>query len=245
MDLRNELTAGVKKVAAATDKAAQELDRVKRQYDLTENGIREQSITIYAGANALAEQTKAAGLAAIEAKCAEIDAQEQAAADRRATDTGYMQRLHAKLEIAKGIDVTDLQGREVLKQNVTNLQILFQEFHDDALAVQLIKHTLGENKTFFFLPDNSCGELQTHLRKIVKPLFERAIEAARTSGEPKSRAAEIDAFCRYCAAQDESFSRSDMAIWNADYEQRKQAGQLCGLKYDMFWMSAGMRHAAR
>ena len=145
MDLRNELTAGVKKVAAATDKAAQELDRVKRQYDLTENGIREQSITIYAGANALAEQTKAAGLAAIEAKCAEIDAQEQAAADRRATDTDYMQRLHAKLEIAKGIDVTDLQGREVLKQNVTNLQILFQEFHDDALAVQLIKHTLGEN----------------------------------------------------------------------------------------------------
>lgn len=243
MDLRNELVAGVKKTAAATDKAAQELDRVKRQYDLTESGIREQSITIYAGANALAEQTKAAGLAAIEAKCAEIDAQEQAAADRRATDTGYMQRLHAKLEIAKGIDVTDLQGRDVMKENVTNLQILFSEFANDPLAVALIKHTLGENKTFFFLPDNSCGELQTHLRKIVKPLFERAIEAARTSGE--TRAAEIDAFCRYCAAQDESFSRSDMAIWNADYEQRKAAGQLCGLRFDMFMMSAGATHAAR
>ncbi len=176
-------------------------------------------------AYATAPAAKERGLEAIDATRAELDALEQREGERRAADTEYMTRLESKLRIAQGMGpMTDKEA------DTARLKVLFAEFAGDPLAVSVIRHTLGGEKSFFFLPDDDTGKRQKHLETAVKTLFEKAMrqagcDPASFNVNPESRAAECDAFCAYALAQDAHFSMDDREVWNATTAKLREEGK--------------------
>ena len=237
MDLRTELIKAVRDGQQATNRAAYELDRVRKMYEMTDAGIATQRDKLFAAAREVADAAKARGLAAIDAKVDELDVHEQAEGARRAADTDYMQRLESKLRIAQGMG-------EIKQEDRDRLKTLFSEFAGDPLAVAVIKNTLGEEKSFYFLPEDNTGKRQDHIKTAVKKLFERAMDEAGCnpasfSANPAARVAEVDAFIEYCNRQDPDFSRPDREVWQELYNARKVAGTPDALKFDMF-LTMGM-----
>ena len=232
MSLNTELINCTHQGKTAIGKSAQDLDRVKRMYGVTSEVIAAQSKKLFEAARATADAAKERGLAAIERVCAALDQQEQAESARRAADADYLSRLEMKIRLAQGMgdDLSD-EDREMLKN-------LFQEFAGDALSVTVIKKSLGENKAFFFLPEDNTGKRQQHLKGAVTKLFERAMneagcDPAAFTADPAARDAEISAFCEYCTRQNEDFSRDDGEIWQEIRDQRAQDGAPAAVKFDM------------
>ena len=233
MDLNSVLIGCVHEAQRATDKAATELDRVRQMYMMTDEGVAQQRNQLFTAAREIADAAKERGLEAIDATRAELDALEQREGERRAADTDYMTRLESKLRIAQGMGpMTDKEA------DTARLKVLFAEFAGDPLAVSVIRHTLGEEKSFFFLPDDDTGKRQKHLDTAVKTLFEKAMkqagcDPASFNVNPENRAAECDAFCAYALAQDEYFSRPDREVWQETYDKRKQEGKPGAPVFDM------------
>ncbi len=232
MSLNTELINDVHAGQQAINESAQNLDRVKRMYGVTSEVIAAQSKKLFEAARATADAAKERGLAAIERVCAALDQQEQAESARRAADVDYLSRLEQKIRLAQGMgdDLSD-EDREMLKN-------LFAEFAGDRLSVTVIKKSLGENKAFYFLPEDSSGKRQQHLKGAVTKLFERAMneagcEPAAFTANPAARDAEISAFCEYCTRQNEDFSRDDGEIWQEIRDQRAQDGAPAAVKFDM------------
>ena len=237
MSLNTELISAVRGAQRATDQAAVELERVKGMYMMTSEGIAEQRDKLFTASRELSDAAKRRGLDAIETACATLDAQERAEGEHRAADLAYMQRLESKLNIAKGMksDMKDEAERE-------KLGLLFGEFAGDSLAVTVIRQTLGADKAFFFLPEDNTGKRQQHLKAAVKKLFERAMDKAGCnpasySINPEFRSAELDAFCEYCNAQDEFFSRPDREVWQQIHDARPADGSVKTPEFDMRMMS--------
>lgn len=234
MDLIFTLISCVREAQHATDKAAAELEAAKKKYQLDGAATAQVRNELFRAARETADAAKARGLEAIEKKCAELDAKEQRDGERRARDTDYTIRLESKLRIAQGLG-------EINDENRDRLKILFSEFTGDPLAVGLIRQTLGENKSLYFLPEDSTGKAQKHLKTAVKRLFERAMwivgcNPASFGTTPEARAAEADFFCEYCNKQTDDFSRDDGAIWSMLYEKRKQDGAEDAPEMDMAFM---------
>ena len=225
MDLNSVLIGCVREAQRATDKAATELDRVRHMYMMTDEGVAQQRNQLFTAARETADAAKERGLEAIDATRAELDALEQREGERRAADTEYMTRLESKLRIAQGMGpMTDKEA------DTARLKVLFAEFADDPLAVSVIRHTLGGEKSFFFLPDDDTGKRQKHLETAVKTLFEKAMrqagcDPASFNVNPESRAAECDAFCAYALAQDAHFSMDDREVWNATTAKLREEGK--------------------
>lgn len=238
MSLNNELIAAVREGAQATDHAAAELERVRQMYRMTPEGVKEQAARLFKASREVADAAKARGLAAIEQACVTLDAEEQAEGERRAADTDYLARLESKLRLAQNM------GDNLTDDDRARMKTLFAEFSGDPLAVAVIRKTLGENKAFFFLPDDNTGKRQQHLKTAVKKLFGRAMDKAGCDPASygtrfEARNAELDAFCAYCNAQSEDFSRPDREVWGELYEKRKQDGAPAAPEFDML-MSMGM-----
>lgn len=240
MSLKNELIAAVREGQQATGRAAVELARVKKSYMMTPEGQQEQADKLFRSARELADAAKARGLVAIERAIAELDAMEQAEGTRRAGDLAYLQRLESKLRLAQAMTVNG----EINDTDRERLKQLFEEFNGDPLAVAVIRRSLGENKTFFFLPNDGSGR-QEHLRRAVKTLFTRAMDEAGCnpadySENRTAHDAEISAFVAYCQRQDDYFTRPDMDVWNEIYAQRAQDGTQDAVKFDMALTMGGL-----
>ena len=105
MDFNVNLAACIEEAEHATEKATRELVKVTQRYDLTPDGIEGERQRLYAVATQTAEAAKASGLEMIGARIAELDAAEVKAAERRAADTDYMNRLQMKLNMIGGVDL--------------------------------------------------------------------------------------------------------------------------------------------
>jgi len=237
MNLNHFLGSCVREAQNATNDAVRELDRVRRMYQMTPEGVTEQRNRLFTAARETADAAKARGLEAIETACAELDAQEQAEGERRAADLAYMQRLESKLRIAQGMgEMTDKEADRA------RLKTLFAEFEGDPLAVAVIRQTLGAEKAFFFLPDDNTGKRQQHLRGNVRTLFEKSMrqagcDPAAYGGNEENRNAECAAFVDYCAAQDAYFTRDDREVWRETYDKRQQEDKPAAPAFDMAVMS--------
>jgi len=236
MSLNTELISAVREGQQATDRAAVELDRVRRMYQMTAEGVQEQANKLFSSARAVADAAREKGLAAIEAAAAALDAQEQKEGQRRAADTDYLARLESKLRIAQSMG-------EIEKDDRARLADFFAEFANDPISVAVIEKILGPSKAFFFLPENAAGQRQQHLKGAVKTLFERAMNEAGCdpacfTANGDARAAEINAFISYCQRQSADFSRPDKEVWQEIYSQTKKDGTTPAVKFDMV-MSMG------
>ncbi len=238
MQLSAELINAVRAGLKATDQAAAELERVKNMYMMTPEGVKEHADRLFSDARKVADAAKARGLEAIETACETMDAEERHAAQERAKDTDYLARLKTKIELAKMLG-SDRQGEDALKPQRSRMQTLFSEFANDPLSVALIEQSLGAERAIFFLPGNSVGLRQKHLREVVAPLFVKAMgfagcDPSSFSADPGRRAAEVNAFVLYCNQQNKDFSRPDSAAWEESRAQRES-----GLSFDMAMMSIG------
>lgn len=234
MDLRTELINAAREGLQAADKAAGELNRIKGFYKMTPDGVQEQADRLFKEARTVADAAKARGLAAIDNKIAELDAQEKAEGQRRAGDLAYMQRLSEKLKIAQNMGEISPEDRDKVKD-------LFAEFAGDSLSVAVIRNTLGGEKAFFFLPEDNTGKRQEHIKGTVKTLFIKAMDEAGAdpaafTSNPDARAAEVNAFCEYCRRQDADFSRPDREVWQELYNARREAAALDAVKFDLRMM---------
>ena len=222
MSLNTTLINAVREGQQATDRATVELDRVRRMYQMTDAGVKEQQNKLFSAAREVADAAKQKGLEAIEAAAAAIEQQENDESARRAADVNYLARLEQKLNLAKGMG-------EITQDDRPKLAALFSEFSGDALAVSVIRNTLGAERAFFFLPNDNTGARQKHLKGAVKSLFEKAMGAAGCdpaafSAVADRRAAEINAFISYCQRQTLDFSRSDREVWQEIRDARPADG---------------------
>ena len=239
--LKDALISAVREGQAATGRAAVELARVKKSYMMTPEGQRQQADRLFKEARETADAAKEGGFVAIERAIAELDAQEQAEGTRRAGDLAYLQRLESKLRLAQAMTVNG----EINDTDRERLKQLFEEFNGDPLAVAVIRRSLGENKTFFFLPNDGSGKRQEHLKHAVKTLFTRAMDEAgcNPADYNENRTdhdAEISAFVAYCQRQDDYFTRPDMDVWNEIYAQRAQDGAPAAVRFDMALTMGGL-----
>lgn len=231
MDLNMELIKAVREAQNATQKAQNEFSETARRYSLTPTGKENEAARLFGASRAEAEAAKAKGFAAIDQKCAELDAQEQAAAERRNADTEYLNRLETKLRIFSGIDAQE--------QSDATLKAFFAEFADDPMAIAAINKAVGSPmRAVNIVPADNTGMRQKHLQEIVKPSFERTINKAGAltastsdlAGDLATAAvfgnkSEIDAFCTYCTEQDADFSLDDVEVWKKIRGERAQNQQ--------------------
>ena len=234
MSLKNELVNAVREAQAAQDKAAAELARISKMYKMTDEGIVEHRERLYSAAREVANTAKRKGLEAIERACLEMDAQDKEESARRSADVAYLQRLEQKIRLAQTIGKIDRQsnnGYATQDRDTESLKSLFSEFAGDPLAVAAIRQAIGPDKSFFYLPEESSGPRQQHLKGKVTKLFERAMNEAQSDSD--TRVNEIDAFVSYCTAQDDAFSCDDMAVWQGMRDQRVIDGTPNAVRFDM------------
>lgn len=215
MALGVSLAACIEESQHAAEKATRELIKVMQRYELTPGGAEGERQRLYAevAETAAAAKTKAGEL--IEQAIAAKDAAEIKAAETRAQDTEYMNRLQIKLKMIGGIDLEEIE----IDNNT--LKALFAEFANDPLAIALIRKAIPGGRSVWIEPGNDRGTVQKHLRDVKAAVF-RAIDKGSAYISPADLESgvipwksEVDALRNYLALQNESFSKNDAEIWAA------------------------------
>ena len=207
-----ELVKAIRETQAAAEKCTRELIKVCKRYDLTPAGAEGERQKLYEVVTQVQKDAEARAAGLIDAKISELDAAEVRAAERRAKDTDYMNRLQMKIGMVGSVDLQ--------RVNDVTLTAMFAEFKDDPFAAEMIRAAFPDGgRTVRIEPENSCGKKQAHLQEVKKAV----IRALRKAGEYISPAdlesgvipfkTEVDALAAYITSQNEDFSKDDVETW--------------------------------
>ena len=221
MSLGMELVKKIREVQALSKAATVEAGKIVSRYDLDPES--EQVKNLISGTRGEIETAMQdalqAGRELIRAEVERLDAAELQRAQIRATDDAYLHRLETKLQMLKTIDP------ETIDDNY--LQAFTAEFADDPIAIGAIRGTIESTHPGFAAkwsllePQNANGKVQKHLQ-VVAAYFQKSIQRAAAYISLRDLQAGtipnmgyIDAFCAYCTAQDDSFSKPDKEVFDA------------------------------
>lgn len=216
MDLQTALVNRLREVESAARKAVEKYDATIKRYSLSEEGKKAERRGIFNEAAIACEESLQQGLAAIDEKIEELNRQEEEAAQLRALDTEYLQRLNTKVQMLSAMDLSSVDFA-VLKE-------MLREYENDSVAAALLDPLFPEKlKASSFMPKDNTGKRQEHLDKVVRNGFIDAVNRASLQ-DPDDLAdlakravygagSALEGFIQYVQHQNEDFSRDDMEVW--------------------------------
>ena len=217
-----QLVKAIRETQGAAENATKELVKTIRRYELSPEQAEREKWRLEAETEQKTAAAKEKAGAWIDAKIAELDAAEVRAAERRAKDTDYMNRLQMKIGMIGSVDLQ--------KMTDETLKAMFAEFENDSFALEMIRAAISGARSIRIEPANANGKKQAHLQDVKKAVF-RAIEKAGAFISPRDLESgvipwksEVDALVQYIVAQNDDFSKDDAAIWERvalDYPELK------------------------
>ena len=216
-------TTALRTLQSARGRTLAEIQRAYAREQYTDEFKRSEASRMIGELKAKADALSAQAAEAVAAKIEELDAEEQRLAEIRAIDSDYLNRLNLKIENAeqllhKRIAVDGSVTMDELSSGMTTrLKGYFAEFHDDSLAVSLIRERLGHHGVVI-APEDITGKRQEHLRA-VQTVFNGIMNKGCmiTGSHGLSEVQDVDvvvkgeenAFIGYCNAQNGEFSLND------------------------------------
>ena len=206
-----KLIQAIRETQHAAESCTQELLRVCRRYDLPPEGAEGERRRLCAAVSKIEAEAEEKVGAAIDAKIAELDEAELRATARRAGDVDYLNRLRAKIDMIKTVDIQKVDN--------ATLAAMLAEFKDDSFASEMIRAAIPGGRSLLVEPANGNGKKQEHLREVKKAVMKALGRAgAYISPADMERGSipfksEVDALVMYIRAQNEDFSKDDAATW--------------------------------
>ena len=186
---------------------------VARRYKLTQEGAQEELNKISGNISAALEADVKRGISIIDARIEKVKKDEHDDAVRRATDSGYQERLYTKTRTIKAISESNLPEAGIIGG-------FFSEFESDPVAISYLRTAFAGNMAVLgVLPQNYNGIKIERMEKL-KEDFKAAITAASslTFGNLAAPVI-IESVKAYIAGQDEECGLDPVRIWSEIHEK--------------------------
>ena len=209
----NELISIIEKAKGKRIDGVSSFQTVARRYKLTQEGAQEELNKISGSISAALEADVKRGISIIDAKIEKVKKDEHDDAVRRATDSGYQERLYTKTRTIKAISESNLPEAEIIGG-------FFSEFESDPVAISYLRTAFAGNMAVLgVLPQNYNGIKVERMEKL-KEDFKAAITAAGslTFGNLASPVI-IESVKAYIAGQDEECGLDPVRIWSEIHEK--------------------------
>lgn len=211
MDFRLSLVTCIRETQNAAAKATRELVSISSRYKLTPDGMAGEKQRVYGAVRETEEQARKRAADLLDARIAVLDTEEANAAAKRAADTDYLNRLHMKLQLVRGLQ----------NQSDADLRIYFAEFANDPVAIEQIRSAIPGPRSVRIEPDNNNGKRQKHIEAVKKAVLQ-AIGRAGAYISPEDLNSgripfkeDVDALAAYIMAQNDDFSKNDFEVWES------------------------------
>lgn len=186
---------------------------VARRYKLTQEGAQEELNKISDNISATLEADVKRGISIIDARIEKVKKDEHDDAVRRATDSGYQERLYTKTRTIKAISESNLPEAGIIGG-------FFSEFESDPVAIAYLRTAFAGNMAVLgVLPQNYNGIKIERMEKL-KEDFKAAITAAGslTFGNLAAPVI-IESVKAYIAGQDEECGLDPVRVWSEIHEK--------------------------
>ena len=186
---------------------------VARRYKLTQEGAQEELNKISDNISATLEADVKRGISSIDARIEKVKKDEHDDAVRRATDSGYQERLYTKTRTIKAISESNLPEAGIIGG-------FFSEFESDPVAIAYLRTAFAGNMAVLgVLPQNYNGIKIERMEKL-KEDFKAAITAAGslTFGNLAAPVI-IESVKAYIAGQDEECGLDPVRVWSEIHEK--------------------------
>ena len=209
----NELISIIEKAKGKRIDGVSSFQTVARRYKLTQEGAQEELNKISGSISAALEADVKRGISIIDARIEKVKKDEHDDAVRRATDSGYQERLYTKTRTIKAISETNMPDAGIIGG-------YFSEFESDPVAIAYLRTAFAGNMAVLgVLPQNYNGIKIERMEKL-KEDFKAAITAASslTFGNLASPVI-IESVKAYIAGQDEECGLDPVRIWSEIHEK--------------------------
>lgn len=186
---------------------------VARRYKLTQEGAQEELNKISDNISAALEADVKRGISIIDARIEKVKKDEHDDAVRRATDSGYQERLYTKTRTIKAISESNLPEAGIISG-------FFSEFESDPVAISYLRTAFAGNMAVLgVLPQNYNGIKVERMEKL-KEDFKAAITAASslTFGNLAAPVI-IESVKAYISGQDEECGLDPVRLWSEIHEK--------------------------
>lgn len=186
---------------------------VARRYKLTQEGAREELNKISESLSAALEADVKRGISIIDARIEKVKKDEHDDAVRRATDSGYQERLYTKTRTVKAISEANMPEAGIIGG-------FFSEFESDPVAISYLRTEFAGNMAVLgVLPQNYNGIKIERMEKL-KEGFKAAVIAASTLTFGNLAAPVIiENVKAYIAGQDEECGLDPVRVWSEIHEK--------------------------
>lgn len=191
---------------------------VARRYKLTQEGAQEELNKISGSISAALEADVKRGISIIDARIEKVKKDEHDDAVRRATDSGYQERLYTKTRTIKAISESNLPEAGIIGG-------FFSEFESDPVAISYLRTAFAGNMAVLgVLPQNYNGIKIERMEKL-KEDFKAAVTAASslTFGNLAAPVI-IESVKAYIAGQDEECGLDPVRVWSEIHEKNAASG---------------------
>lgn len=208
-----ELISIIEKAKGKRIDGVSSFQTVARRYKLTQEGAQEELNKISGSISAALEADVKRGISIIDARIEKVKKDEHDDAVRRATDSGYQDRLYTKARTINSISEANMPEAE-------NIRDFFAEFESDPVAISYLRTTFAGNMIVSgLLPQNYNGIKIERMEKL-KEDFKAAITAASslTFGNLAAPVI-IENVKAYIAGQDEECGLDPVRVWSEIHEK--------------------------